>query len=170
MNAPTGTGGEMPGRNGRPGPQCAAPLPCTVRTSGWVALLAVIVFSSIVGLAPSFIILKIIDDALDGAIRHGSPARVPDAGRSGATAFSGVAQSYLSQSIGQSVMFDLRRRSTGTCRNVDACSLRCARRGAFAREQRCRRGTGLVTIRSPACRQQHHGRDDAALMFYWIGS
>ena len=76
-----------------------------------LALLAVIVFSSIVGLGPSIIILKIIDDALDG----GDPTRLNQLVflmlvAVGLTSFSGVAQSYLSQSIGQSVMFDLRRR------------------------------------------------------------
>ena len=76
-----------------------------------LALLAVIVFASVVGLAPSYIILKIIDDALIGD----DPGQLNSLVflmliAVGLTSFSGVAQSYLSQSIGQSVMFDLRRK------------------------------------------------------------
>jgi ATP-binding cassette subfamily B protein len=76
-----------------------------------LALLAVIVFASVVALAPSYIILKIIDDALIGD----DPGQLNSLVflmliAVGLTSFSGVAQSYLSQSIGQSVMFDLRRK------------------------------------------------------------
>ena len=74
-------------------------------------LLAVIIFASVVGLAPALLTQRIIDDALSGG---------GDASRLnllvflmlvfvGMNALAGVAQSYLSQSIGQSVMFDLRR-------------------------------------------------------------
>ncbi len=75
-------------------------------------LLAVIVFSSVVGLGPSIIILQIIDEALDGGGDGGQLNRLVLLMLLfvGMTAFAGVAQSYLSQSIGQSVMFDLRRK------------------------------------------------------------
>lgn len=74
------------------------------------ALLGVIVFASVVGLGPSLIIQRIIDSAIEAG----------DAGELnvlvllmlafvGMNSLAGVAQAYLSQSIGQSVMFDLRR-------------------------------------------------------------
>jgi len=85
-------------------------------------LIAVIVFASIVGLGPSVIIQKIIDSAIDN--RDGRELNfliflmlvfV------GFNSLAGVAQSYLSQSIGQSVMFDLRR---GLYRHLTGMSLR----------------------------------------------
>jgi len=77
-----------------------------------LALLGVIVVAAIVGLGPSVIIQRIIDNVLLGS-RDGGELNwliflmlffV------GMNALTGVAQAYLSQSIGQSLMFDLRRK------------------------------------------------------------
>jgi len=74
-------------------------------------LVLVIIFSSVVGLGPSVIIQRIIDSAIDN--RDGG-----ELNRLiflmlvlvGLNSLAGVAQAYLSQSIGQGVMYDLRRR------------------------------------------------------------
>ena len=83
--------------------------------AGVVALLVVvIVASAVVGLGPAYLLQRIVDDALPTAAGGGS----------GSTlnalilvmvvlvafgAFLGVVQSYLSNVIGQTIMFDLRR-------------------------------------------------------------
>jgi len=77
-----------------------------------LVLLLVIAFSAVVGLGPSLIIQRIIDNALsgDGNGRELNLLIIVMLFFVAATALTGVAQSYLSQSIGQSVMFDLRRK------------------------------------------------------------
>ncbi|MGE3072989.1 MAG: ABC transporter ATP-binding protein [Dehalococcoidia bacterium] len=75
------------------------------------ALIVVIIFSSIVGLGPPVIIQKIIDDVLTGnkSGRELNYLIFAMLVLVGLNSIAGVAQSYLSQSVGQSVMFDLRR-------------------------------------------------------------
>ncbi|MGE0601277.1 MAG: ABC transporter ATP-binding protein [Dehalococcoidia bacterium] len=75
------------------------------------ALIVVIIFSSIVGLGPPVIIQKIIDDVLTGnkSGRELNYLIFAMLVLVGVNSIAGVAQSYLSQSVGQSVMFDLRR-------------------------------------------------------------
>lgn len=75
------------------------------------ALIAVIVFTSVVGLGPPVIIQKIIDSAILGN-KDGRELNLLILAMLALVALNsiaGVAQSYLSQSTGQSVMFDLRR-------------------------------------------------------------
>lgn len=75
------------------------------------ALIGVIVFASVVGLGPSYITQKIIDSAILGN-GGGSELNfliILMLAFIGANSFAGVAQAYLSQNVGQSVMFDLRR-------------------------------------------------------------
>src|SRR6188768_1676645 len=74
-------------------------------------LIGVIIFASLVGLGPPLIIRRIIDDALpSGNSRELNILILLMLVFVGSTAIAGVAQAYLSQSIGQGVMFDLRRR------------------------------------------------------------
>jgi ATP-binding cassette subfamily B protein len=89
-----------------------------------LALLAVIVFSALVGLAPPLLIQRIIDKALkpgagDGHLLNVYVVLMLVAVGTGALA--GVLQSFLSNTIGQSVMFDLRR---GLYRHLTGMSLR----------------------------------------------
>lgn len=75
------------------------------------ALIGVIVFTSVVGLGPPVIIQKIIDSAILGN-KDGRELNLLVLAMLALVALNsiaGVAQSYLSQSTGQSVMFDLRR-------------------------------------------------------------
>lgn len=74
-------------------------------------LIGVIIFSAIVGLVPSVLIQRIIDDAI--ADRNGRELNILIFLMLvfvGFNSLAGVAQSYLSQSTGQSVMYDLRRK------------------------------------------------------------
>ena len=74
------------------------------------ALIFVIIFASIVGLGPPVIIQRIIDNAIDnGDGRELNILIIFMLGFVGLNSIAGVAQAYLSQSIGQSVMYDLRR-------------------------------------------------------------
>jgi ATP-binding cassette subfamily B protein len=74
------------------------------------ALLATVLISSLAGLAPPLLIQRIIDHAF---ANHDSAQLnvlvVAMLAAVGVSALTGVAQSYFSNSIGQSVMFDLRR-------------------------------------------------------------
>jgi ATP-binding cassette subfamily B protein len=75
------------------------------------SLIFVMVVASLVGLAPALLTQRIIDQAI--AHRNGSELNVLIFLMLvcvGLNSLAGVAQTYLSQSIGQGVMFDLRRR------------------------------------------------------------
>ncbi len=74
------------------------------------ALIVVIVFASVAGLGPPVIIQQIIDNAIGkGDGRELNLLILAMLAFVGFNSIAGVAQSYLSQSVGQSVMFDLRR-------------------------------------------------------------
>ena len=74
------------------------------------ALITVIIFSSVAGLGPPVIIQKIIDSAIKNSDGHELNLLIlAMLAFVGFNSIAGVAQSYLSQSVGQSVMFDLRR-------------------------------------------------------------
>lgn len=76
------------------------------------ALIAVIIFASVVGLGPAYITQRIIDQAI---LKNGGNASelniliIVMLVLIALNSMAGVAQAYLSQSVGQSVMFDLRR-------------------------------------------------------------
>lgn len=73
-------------------------------------LIAVIVFASIVGLGPAYITQRIIDQAiLEDNSRELNILIFLMLVLIGMNSVAGVAQAYLSQSVGQSVMFDMRR-------------------------------------------------------------
>jgi ATP-binding cassette subfamily B protein len=75
-------------------------------------LIAVIVFASVVGLGPAYITQRIIDQAIlkdGGSGTELNVLIVIMLALIGMNSVAGVAQAYLSQSVGQSVMFDLRR-------------------------------------------------------------
>ncbi|MEO8540047.1 MAG: ABC transporter ATP-binding protein [bacterium] len=75
-----------------------------------LGLVGVIVFASIVGLGPTFITKKIIDNAINNGDGHELNVLIFFMlVFVGLNSIAGVAQAYLSQNIGQSVMFDLRR-------------------------------------------------------------
>jgi ATP-binding cassette subfamily B protein len=79
-------------------------------------LLVVIVFGAIAGLGPPLITQRIIDDTLPGPGDTGGDPWLLNAlivamiGLVAVSALLGVAQSFLSNSIGQAVMYDLRKR------------------------------------------------------------
>jgi len=83
--------------------------------AGVVALLiVVIVGSAAVGLGPAYLLQRIVDDALPTAAGGGSSSTLNTlilvmVVLVALGAFFGVVQSYLSNVIGQTVMFDLRR-------------------------------------------------------------
>ena len=83
--------------------------------AGVVALLiVVIVASAAVGLGPAYLLQRIVDDALPTAAGGGSSSTLNSlilvmVVLVALGAFFGVIQSYLSNVIGQTVMFDLRR-------------------------------------------------------------
>ncbi len=83
--------------------------------AGVVALLmVVIVASALVGLGPAYLLQRIVDDALPTAAGGGSGSTLNTlilvmVVLVALGAFFGVVQSYLSNVIGQTVMFDLRR-------------------------------------------------------------
>jgi len=75
-------------------------------------LIAVIIFASVVGLGPAYITQRIIDQAI---LKNGGNSHelnlliIIMLAFIGANSAAGVGQAYLSQSVGQSVMYDLRR-------------------------------------------------------------
>lgn len=80
-----------------------------------ITLLAVIVGAALAGLGPPWLIQRIIDDALPRAGQEGEGGLLNSlillmVGIVAVGAVLGVAQSYLSNVIGQSIMFDLRSR------------------------------------------------------------
>lgn len=91
-----------------------------------IALLAVIVAAALAGLGPPWLIQRIIDDALPAVGEDGNGGLLNRLillmiGVVAAGAVLGVAQSYLSSVIGQSIMFDLRSR---LFRHLTSMSLR----------------------------------------------
>lgn len=79
-----------------------------------IALIGVVIFASVVGLGPALIIQRIIDHAFPGSGRTGNTGELNVLiflmlVFVGLNSLAGVAQSYLSQSVGQGVMYDLRR-------------------------------------------------------------
>ena len=81
-----------------------------------LGLLAVVIVNSIVGVGPSLILQHIVDDALPGSGHSGGDAGLLNVliiifvALIGIGALSGVLQTFLSNIIGQSVMYDLRAR------------------------------------------------------------
>lgn len=80
-----------------------------------ILLLVAVVAYSVLGLAPALLIQRIIDKALPSASHASGDSFLLNVlillmvGAVGATSLIGVAQTYLSNVIGQDVMFDLRR-------------------------------------------------------------
>ena len=81
-----------------------------------LGLLVVVIVNSIVGVGPSLVLQHIVDDALPGSGHNGGDAGLLNVliiifvALIGIGALSGVLQTFLSNIIGQSVMYDLRAR------------------------------------------------------------
>ncbi|HEX6032750.1 MAG TPA: ABC transporter ATP-binding protein, partial [Tepidiformaceae bacterium] len=91
-----------------------------------ITLLAVILVGAVLGLGPPVLMQRIIDDAIGAGPGEGDPALLnllvlAMVGLVAASALASVAQTFLSNAVGQSVMFDLRSR---LYRHLSGMSLR----------------------------------------------